>query len=548
MTHILSSTFSRVVSSSSPRHANTTIHLANRLRNRRCISNLPDAAWLSSLSDTPVYSNLINGQFVASTSSELIDVTDPATNNVISRVPQTTPSELESAVSSAKIAFESWRNVPIQQRQRIMLKYQDLIRRYTDDIADLITLEQGKTLTDAKGDIFRGLEVVESACYLGPSLMGETLGNLSDGLDCVSYRQPLGVCAGIAPFNFPAMIPLWMFPVACTAGNTFVMKPSEKTPGACMMLANLAHEAGLPDGVLNVVHGAKDAVDFICDAPDIRAISFVGSNVAGEYIHARGTGNGKRVQANLGAKNHAVILPDAPEGAAKAIAGAAFGAAGQRCMALSAVVFVGEGRNMLPEIVAEAQRYKVGCGFDEGVDVGPLISEESKKRVENVIAQSVEQGAILELDGRGVAMNGYESGNFVGPTVLSNIGRDNVAYKKEIFGPVLVCLEAETLDEAIDLVNANPYGNGTGIFTQSGACARKFVHEIDVGQVGVNVPIPVPLPFFSFTGSRGSIRGDVHFYGKQGVQFYTQIKTVTSSWQYSGSDLGGATMPILGKK
>ena len=550
----------------------------------RCITSLPHAPWLlSSSSGAPAYTNLIDGQSVPSTSKELIDVTDPATNNAIAQVPQSTPSELESAVASAKTAFESWRNVPIQQRQRVMLKYQDLIRQYTDDIANLITLEQGKTLTDAKGDIFRGLEVVESACYLGPSLMGETLGNLSDGLDCVSYRQPLGVCAGIAPFNFPAMIPLWMFPVACTAGNTFVMKPSEKTPGACLMLANLAQEAGLPDGVLNVVHGAKDTVDFLCDAPDIRAISFVGSNVAGEYIHARGTANGKRVQANLGAKNHAVILPDAPEGAAKALAGAAFGAAGQRCMALSAVVFVGDAKAMLPEIIAEAKGYKVGSGFDEGVDVGPLISKESKDRVESIISRSVEEGAKLELDGRETDVHGYATGNFVGPTVLSNIDVENIAYKEEIFGSVLVCLEVDTLDEAIELVNSNPYGNGTGIFTQSGACARKFVHEIDVGQVGVNVPIPVPLPFFSFTGSRGSIRGDVHFCkyhmsnqtdashiqfiytlksnhkpslpinlyapdGKQGVQFYTQIKTVTSSWQYSGSDLGGATMPILGKK
>ena len=514
MTHILSSTFRRVNSSHSVRQAlRNRIDKTNKLALARYITTLPDEPWLSSpaSSAAPVYSNLIDGQFVPSTSKELIDVTDPATNNIIAQVPQSTPSELELAVSSAKTAFESWRNVPIQQRQRVMLKYQDLIRRYTDDIANLITLEQGKTLTDAKGDIFRGLEVVESACFQGPSLMGETLGNLSDGLDCVSYRQPLGVCAGIAPFNFPAMIPLWMFPVACTAGNTFVMKPSEKTPGACMMLANLAQEAGLPDGVLNVVHGAKDTVDFLCDAPDIRAISFVGSNVAGEYIHARGTANGKRVQANLGAKNHAVILPDAPEGAAKALAGAAFGAAGQRCMALSVVVFVGDANSLLPEIIAEAKAYKVGCGFDEGVDVGPLISKESKDRVESIISRSAEEGAKLELDGRGVVVDGYETGNFVGPTILSNVDVENIAYKEEIFGPVLVCLEVDTLDEAIKLVNSNPYGNGTGIFTQSGACARKFVHEIDVGQVGVNVPIPVPLPFFSFTGSRGSIRGDVHF-------------------------------------
>jgi len=350
-----------------------------------------------------------------------------------------------------------------------------------------------------------------------------------------------------APFNFPAMIPLWMFPIACTAGNTFVMKPSEKDPGACMMLAQLASEAGLPDGVLNIIHGGKESVDFICDDTDIRAVSFVGSNAVGAYIHARGTATGKRVQANLGAKNHATILPDADrEETVKAIAGAAFGAAGQRCMALSAIILVGSAQEWLPDIVEEAKKLRVGSGFHEGVDVGPLISPEAKDRAEQIIEEATNEGAILELDGRGTVVPGFENGNFLSPTIISNVSPFNTAYKEEIFAPVLVCLEADTLEDAISLTNANPFGNGCSIFTSSGASARKFQHEIDVGQVGINVPIPVPLPFFSFTGSRGSIRGDVNFYGKQGVNFYTQIKTITSNWQCRGGHLGGATMPILG--
>jgi len=435
-----------------------------------------------------------------------------------------------------------------------MFEYQRLIRdpENTAKLAKLVTIEQGKTLPDAKGDIFRGLEVVESACYLGSNYLGESLGNIASNMDCKTIRQPLGVCAGIAPFNFPVMIPLWMFPVACTAGNTFVLKPSEKTPGASLLLAELAKEAGLPDGVLNVVHGAHDTVDFLCDAPEIKAISFVGSNQAGEYIHSRATSNGKRVQANLGAKNHATILPDAPkQSTIKALVGAAFGAAGQRCMAISACIFVGDTKDWIPELVNEAKKLKCGGGMEEGVDVGPLISPESKQRCEDIIAQSLEDGAVLDLDGRNISMaEPYQNGSFMGPTILSNISTSNIAYTEEVFGPVLVVLTAKTLDEAIEITNSNPYGNGCAIFTSSGSCARKFEHEVDVGQVGINVPIPVPLPFFSFTGSRASIRGDVHFYGKQGMQFYTQIKTVVSNWAHGkdGLDLGGVNMPTVGGK
>jgi len=477
------------------------------------INRLPDSPWLIAADDDiPLYTNFINGTFLPSSSTSYIDVTDPATNEIIARVPEATKDELNLATQTAKVAFQNWKSTPVQVRQRVMLRLQELISRHQDDLAHLITAEQGKTMIDARGDVFRGLEVVESACYLGERLMGESLGGIGDGIDCVSFRQPLGVCAGIAPFNFPAMIPLWMFPVACTCGNTYILKPSDKTPGASMMLAQLAKAAGLPDGVFNVVHGAKQTVDFICDDSDIRAISFVGSNTVGEYIHARGTANGKRVQANLGAKNHAVVLPDCPKATSKAIAGAAFGAAGQRCMALSSIICVGDANSMIADVVNEAKLLKIGCGFEEGVDVGPLISPESKQRVESIINEAVQQGAKIELDGRGVKVDGYENGNFVGPTILSNVApNENCAHIHEIFGPVLVCLEAETLDDAIQLINDNPYGNGCAIFTQNGASARKFQVEVDCGQVGINVPIPVPLPFFSFTGSRGSIRGDIHF-------------------------------------
>jgi malonate-semialdehyde dehydrogenase (acetylating)/methylmalonate-semialdehyde dehydrogenase len=405
-------------------------------------------------------------------------------------------------------------------------------------------------LPDAKGDVFRGLEVVETACNMGTHMMGETLENLATGLDTYTYRQPLGVTAGICPFNFPAMIPLWMFPTSTVCGNTMVLKPSERDPGAAMILARLAQEAGLPNGVLQVIHGGVDTVNFICDSPPIRAISFVGGNVAGQHIFERGTKHGKRVQSNLGAKNHATIMPDADkEGTINAIIGAAFGAAGQRCMALSCVIFVGESKKWLPEIVERARKLRVGSGFDPKTEVGPMISHQARDRALQLIQHGIDDGAKCLLDGRKVSVPGFEKGNFIGPTILDGVDARNRAYTEEIFGPVLVCLSADTLEDAIEFTNRSPYGNGCAIFTRSGLAARKYQHEIDVGQVGINVPIPVPLPFFSFTGSRASIRGDIHFYGKQGVQFYTQIKTITSNWDYKEVNHGAPlAMPMLGHK
>jgi malonate-semialdehyde dehydrogenase (acetylating) / methylmalonate-semialdehyde dehydrogenase len=361
--------------------------------------------------------------------------------------------------------------------------------------------------------------------------MGETLENVSKGIDTYSYRQPLGVVAGITPFNFPAMVPLWMFPVAITAGNTFVLKPSERNPGASMILAEMCSEAGIPDGVFNIVHGKHDAVNFICDAPEIKAISFVGGDTAGRHIHARGTQNGKRVQSNMSAKNHAVIMPDAPkEKTVDQIVGAAFGAAGQRCMAISVACFVSGAEDWIADVAERAGQLTLGQGHTEGVDLGPMITPEAVDRANRIIQSAVDEGAEVVLDGRNPRVTGYPAGNWLGPTVIKNVTTDMTCYKEEIFGPVLVCMEADSLSSAVDTINANPYGNGAAVFTSQGHNARFFQNRVDAGQVGINMPIPVPLPFFSFTGSRASFLGGQHFYGKQGLNFYTQVKTITAAW------------------
>lgn len=477
--------------------------------------------------------NFIDNQLVDSNAKVWIDLHDPATNNIVTRVPQSTPEELKAAVDSAAKAFPAWKATSLLTRQQIMFKLVALIRQHWDRLAASITLEQGKTFADAKGDVLRGLQVAETACGITTQMTGEVL-EVAKDMETRSYREPLGVVAAICPFNFPAMIPLWCLPLATVTGNCLIMKPSERDPGAAMIIAELAKEAGLPDGVLNIVHGAADTVNFIIDEPRIKAISFVGSDKAGRYIYTRGSEQGKRVQANLGAKNHACVMPDANKNATlNAIVGAAFGAAGQRCMALSTLVLVGETREWLPEIVQRAKELKVDGGFEEGADLGPVISPHSLKRIEGLVQSGVDEGAELLLDGRGFRPAKYPNGNFIAPTILSKVTPEMKCYKEEIFGPVLVCLEAETLDDAIDLINANEYGNGVAIFTNSGATAGKFQREIEAGQVGINVPIPVPLPMFSFTGNKNSIAGNGgnYFYGKAGLNFYTQLKTVTALWR-----------------
>ncbi|ODV92664.1 hypothetical protein CANCADRAFT_90631 [Tortispora caseinolytica NRRL Y-17796] len=475
--------------------------------------------------------NFINGKFVPSKATKWFDIHDPATNNLVSRAPQSTPEELKAAVDAAAAAYPEWSRTTILSRQQIMFNYVRLIRENWDRLAASITLEQGKTFEDAKGDVLRGLQVAESACAIPHQLLGTNL-PVAKNMETRAYRVPLGVIASICPFNFPAMIPLWSIPLVTATGNTLVLKPSERDPGATMILAELAKEAGLPDGVLSVVHGGHDTVDFILDEPRIKAISFVGSNRAGEYIHSRGSANGKRVQANLGAKNHAVLMPEANKNhALNAIVGAAFGAAGQRCMALSTLVTVGDSKEWMSELTELAKGLKVNGGFEKGADLGPVISPQARERIEGLIESATADGATIALDGRGFRPEKYPNGNFVGPTIITNVKPGMKCYDEEIFGPVLVVLHAETLDEAISIINNNRYGNGAAIFTNSGPVAAKFEREIEPGQIGINVPIPVPLPMFSFTGNKDSIRGDINFYGKAGLDFYTQFKTVTSLWR-----------------
>ncbi|MBH9663209.1 CoA-acylating methylmalonate-semialdehyde dehydrogenase [Burkholderia multivorans] len=493
----------------------------------------------------PTAKLLIDGSFVDSRSTEWGDIVNPATQQAIGRVPYATLDEIDAAIAAAQRAFHTWKTTPIGTRVRIMLKFQDLVRRHLERIAQTLTAEQGKTLPDAQGDIFRGLEVIEHACSIGTLQLGEFAENVAGGVDTYTLRQPIGVCAGITPFNFPAMIPLWMFPMAIVCGNTFVLKPSEQDPMTTMELVELALEAGIPKGVLNVVHGGKEVVDAICSHPLVKAISFVGSTAVGTHVYHLGSQHGKRVQSMMGAKNHAVVLPDANrEQAINALVGAAFGAAGQRCMATSVAVLVGAARDWLPDIVEKAKALKVNAGHEPGTDVGPVVSKAAHARIAALIDEGVKAGATLELDGRGVKVPGYEHGNFIGPTIFSGVTTDMSIYTEEIFGPVVVVLEADTLDDAIALVNANPFGNGVGLFTQSGAAARKFQSEIDIGQVGINIPIPVPVPYFSFTGSRGSKLGDLGPYGKQVVQFYTQTKTVTARWFDDEATAGGVNTTI----
>ncbi|BGP38340.1 hypothetical protein JCM10450v2_002288 [Rhodotorula kratochvilovae] len=471
----------------------------------------------------------LNGEYTAGDSTHFIPVNDPSTQRVLTRVPEATPQVLKAAVDSAEAAFDQWKDSSVLKRQAVMLKFQGLIREHHDEIARSIVLEQGKTFADAKGDVLRGLQVVEAMCGIPSLLLGDKL-EVSKDMDTTTRRLPLGVVAAVCPFNFPAMIPLWAMAVATATGNSLILKPSERDPGATMILAELMEQAGLPKGVLNIVHGTIAPVKFICEEPRIKAISFVGGDKAGQYIYETGSKNGKRVQANLGAKNHCILLPDANRNfALNSIVGAAFGAAGQRCMALSTLVAVGDSQEWIDELVKRAKGLKVGNGFDPETEVGPLITPQAKERVEGLIQSCADQGGKILLDGRGVKVDGYPNGNFVGPTILEAT-TDMDCYTQEIFGPVLTIVKANTLDDAIKIINSNRYGNGVSLFTQSGATARLFEKEIDVGQVGINVPIPVPLPMFSWSGSRGSVLGGASLYGPRGLDFFTQLKTTTSYW------------------
>lgn len=473
----------------------------------------------------------IDGEFCQSESNDWIDVTNPATNQAIARLPCATEKEMQRAIESAENAFTSWKQVAVSDRARVMLNYQQLLKEHHDELAQLLSQETGKITLDAKGDLWRGIEVVEQAANIASNMMGETVENVATDIDTYSLIQPLGVCCGITPFNFPAMIPLWMFPLAIAAGNTFVLKPSEQVPLTSVRLAELFEQAGAPKGVLQIVHGGKKQVDFLLAHPSIKTVSFVGSVPVAQYIYHTGTRHNKRVQAFAGAKNHMVVMPDANKNQVISnLVGSSVGAAGQRCMAISVAVFVGSSKEWIADLKLEMAKMKPGAWDDQNAAYGPLISQQAKARVLGLIAEGKAQGAVCELDGSQCEVDGFPDGNWVGPTLFSGVTPEMSIYEKEIFGPVLVCVEVDTLDDAIEFINNNPYGNGTSIFTANGAAARKYQHEILVGQVGINVPIPVPLPFFSFTGWRGSFYGDLHAYGKQAVRFYTETKTVTARW------------------
>lgn len=485
--------------------------------------------------------NIVGG--VRSVSQRMVSLRCPLTRKILCEVPHSTRKDVDHAVACASNAFEKWSNTSVSHRCRLMMNFSQIVREETAALSHTISVEHGKSLQDARGDVFRGLEVIDFATNAASVQMGETVSNVSKDMDCYSYNVPLGVCAGIAPFNFPAMIPLWMIPMAIVTGNTFVLKPSERVPRTAIQIYDYMERAGIPDGVVNIVNGSEEVVEALCDHDAIRAISFVGSTHAGKHIYARASATGKRVQCNMGAQNFAVIMPDAPMESAKAVVSAAFGSSGQRCMAISRVILVGNrAEEWEAKLLEEAEKLTVGSGMEDS-DVPPLISEEAKHRVEASITRSISDGADCLLDGRGARVEGFSKGNFVGPTLLK-VDPSNRIFKEEVFGPVLQILRCESMKDAIRMINQNEYGNGTSCFTTNGVHAREFQTLVDVGQVGINVALPVPLPMFSFTGWKDSFWGCNHFYGKSGLRFFTKPKTITSKW--SANDNSSSTaMPIL---
>jgi malonate-semialdehyde dehydrogenase (acetylating) / methylmalonate-semialdehyde dehydrogenase len=474
----------------------------------------------------------IDGAQTKGSSTRSAPVFDPATGAQQAEVMLAESGDVDRAVAAAASAFEEWGDISISRRTRVLFAFRELVNRRQDELAAAITSEHGKVLSDALGEVQRGLEVVEFACGIPSLLKGEYSDQVSTGIDSFSFRQPLGVVAGITPFNFPVMVPMWMFPVAIACGNTFVLKPSERDPSPSLLLAEMWAEAGLPEGVFNVVHGDKVAVDSLLDHPDVAAVSFVGSTPIARYVRERGTASGKRVQALGGAKNHAIVLPDADlEFASDQLAAAAYGSAGERCMAISATVAVGSiGDELIDVLDRRSRAVRVGPGAEAGSEMGPVVTQASKDRIVSLITSGEENGAKVVVDGRDLVVPGHEGGFFVGPTLVDQVRPDMEVYREEIFGPVLSVLRAGTVDEAIDLINANPYGNGTAIFTSHGGAARTFVRGVKVGMIGVNVPVPVPMAYHSFGGWKNSLFGEHHVHGPDGVRFYTRAKVVTQRW------------------
>jgi malonate-semialdehyde dehydrogenase (acetylating)/methylmalonate-semialdehyde dehydrogenase len=476
----------------------------------------------------------IGGEPATGESTRTSPVWNPATGQQQAEVLLGGAADVDRAVRTAKAAFEHWSQSSLSTRTKILFNFRELVNARTQELAEIVSDEHGKVISDARGEVQRGLEVIEFACGIPTLLKGDYSDQVSTGVDLFSFRSPLGVCAGITPFNFPAMVPMWMYPVAIACGNTFVLKPSERDPSASQFAAELWAEAGLPEGVFNVVHGDKEAVDALLDHPDVAAVSFVGSTPIAKYIHQRGTANGKRVQALGGAKNHAVVLPDAGiDYTSDHLVAAAFGSAGERCMAISAAVAVGGAADELVAAVSEkARAVRVGPGREPDSEMGPVITAAARERIVGLIGTGADQGAELAVDGRGLSVAGHEEGFFVGPTLIDRVTADMDVYREEIFGPVLSVVRAGTVDEAIALINANPYGNGTAIFTSSGEAARRFQREVNVGMIGINVPIPVPMAYYSFGGWKDSLFGDKHVHGPEGVSFYTRAKVITSRWPH----------------
>ncbi len=460
------------------------------------------------------------------------EVFDPATGDRTAFVPFADAAVVDAAVSAARRAAAAWRDTSLAARARVLFAFRERVERHTRELAEIITREHGKVLADALGEVTRGLEVVEFACGLADLLKGEFSENVSTGVDAYSIRQPLGVVAGITPFNFPAMVPMWMYPVAIACGNAFVLKPSEKTPSASIFCARLLAEAGLPEGVFNVVHGDGEAVEALVQHPDVAAISFVGSTPVARRVWEQATRAGKRVQALGGAKNHLVVLPDADlDLAADAAVSAAYGSSGQRCMAVSVVVAVGEvGDRLVPKLVERLRRIRIGPGLDPKVDMGPLVTSAHLARVVRYIEYGVAEGAALVADGRGCRVPGHERGFFLGPCLFDHVTPEMTVYRDEIFGPVLCVVRVPRLEEAVALVNRNPWGNGAAVFTNDGGAARRFQHDVEAGMVGINVPIPVPTAAYAFGGWKQSLLGDAHVHGREGVRFYTRAKVVTARW------------------
>jgi malonate-semialdehyde dehydrogenase (acetylating)/methylmalonate-semialdehyde dehydrogenase len=479
----------------------------------------------------------IGGREVDSTSGRYADVYNPALGEPCARVALASSDEVNAAVAAASEAFPAWAATPPLARARVLFKYLQLCQEHTDEFAAMVTREHGKTFSDARGEVARGIEVVEFAVGIPQMLKGEFTDQIARGIDAWSMRQPLGVVAGITPFNFPVMVPMWMFPVAIACGNTFVLKPSERDPSASLLHARLLKEAGLPDGVFNVVNGDKSAVDAILDHPEIQAVSFVGSTPIAEYIYARGTSTGKRVQALGGAKNHMVVMPDADmDMAVDALIGAAYGSAGERCMAISVAVAIGDAGDALVAKLAErTAALKIHDGMTADAEMGPVITRAAKERIEKLIGEGVEQGATLVVDGRNYKVPGRDSGFFVGGTLFDHVQPEMSIYQQEIFGPVLCVMRLPDVGSALELINRNEYGNGVAVFTRDGGVAREFVRQVEVGMVGVNVPLPVPMAFNSFGGWKKSLFGDHHAYGPEGVRFYTRHKAVMQRWPNTAS-------------